>query len=87
MVTRSGKGSSKPLPITINKKGNITVNIIEIFTRELQTDCCDTDEQSVYLKAYYDRATQKQKDAINEALIALCGWSFETLLKLEKKDG
>ena len=63
------------------------MNIIEIFTQEFQADCCDTDEQSAYLKAYYNRASQMQKDAINEALIALCGWSFETLLEMEKKDG
>jgi hypothetical protein len=62
------------------------MNIIEIFAEAFQTDCCDTDKQSAYLKEYYEGATQMQQAAINETMICLCGWSFETLLGMEGKE-
>ena len=61
------------------------MNIIEIFTQELLSDCCDTHKESERLKAYYDAASPQQQTAINETFIALCGYSFETLL--DKEDG
>lgn len=61
------------------------MNIIEIFAKEFQSDCCDTDKQSVYLKEYYEGATQMQQAAINETMVFLCGYSFETLLEMEQE--
>lgn len=62
------------------------MNIIEIIIHETQTDSCNTDKQAAYLKACYAEATTPQQEAINQTLIALCGWSFETLLVKAKEN-
>lgn len=62
------------------------MNLLEIIIRENQSDCCDTDKESERLKSYYEEATHVQKEAIDRILIAICGWSFETLLKMEKEE-
>lgn len=62
------------------------MNIIEIIINEIQSDSCDTEKEADYLKNYYEQATKPQREAINRTLIALCGWSFETLLEMERKE-
>lgn len=62
------------------------MNIIEIIINEIQTDSSDTDKESEYLEAYYEKTTREQREAINYTLIALCGWTFEGLWKKSREE-
>jgi len=66
----------------MNEKGKI-MNILERIFQAIDTDCCSTEKESNYLKAYYENATKEQKEAIDQTLIAICGWSFKRLLEME----
>ena len=61
------------------------MNIINLIIQEIQTDCCNTEKEAAYLKDYYDHATKDQKEAINRTLIAICGWSFDSLIEMGQK--
>ncbi len=60
--------------------------MIELIITEMQSDGCDTEKEAAYLKDYYEHATKDQKEAINRTLISICGWSFDTLLEMERKE-
>lgn len=46
----------------------------------------DDDDQSDRLINDYNNATPDQKQAIDDALICICGWSMTTLMEQAKHD-
>lgn len=53
--------------------------IIEVITEQILGD---DDDHSEELKGIYNQADIKGKALINKFCIALCGWSFSTLIKM-----
>ena len=53
-------------------------NIIPMLMGEIESD---GENESDKLFAYYLRCTTQEKAVINNVMIYLCGWSFETLLE------
>jgi len=41
----------------------------------------DDEDDSVLLKRQYEQATAEQKEAIDNAMICLCGWSLKTAIE------
>lgn len=55
-------------------------NLIETIRDEMNDDSEDWDDQSDYLRRAYESANPDQRDKLDEAFIALCGWSLTTLI-------
>jgi hypothetical protein len=53
-------------------------NIIPTIMAEIASD---GENESRALLNYYTACTSKEKSVLNDVLIYLCGWSFETILK------
>jgi hypothetical protein len=53
-------------------------NIIPIIYSEMESD---GENDSLRLLNYYYECNQGERTAINNVLIYLCGWSFETILE------
>ncbi|MGH1439757.1 MAG: hypothetical protein ACRBBR_06575 [Cellvibrionaceae bacterium] len=56
------------------------MNLIEIIFEEMWSDDANRDKQSDLLKKRYKQATDKEKNAIDDTLVCLCGWSLNTLI-------
>jgi hypothetical protein len=57
------------------------MNLIEYIRRQMNTDDDDDDaRQSAYLRRAYESADPSCRAKLDEAFIALCGWSLATLL-------
>lgn len=57
------------------------MNLIDTIQAEIFKDDADTGKQSELFEALYLQASESEKRAIDDAMICLCGWSLETLLK------
>ena len=62
------------------------MNLIEVITQEMANDEELTGRQSWNIRRAYVEANEDGKQAINSVLIALCGWSMETLLTKVEPD-
>jgi hypothetical protein len=62
--------------------------ITEVFDREVQTDDESYDKRDRRLLWIWKKANKEQRAIIDDVLIILCGWSFDTLRKMarEKED-
>ncbi len=58
------------------------MNLIEDIFERMSTDDDNLDRQSKYLAAIYIGSDNEAKTKLDEAFIALCGYSLETLVKL-----
>jgi hypothetical protein len=52
-------------------------NIIPTIYVEMESD---GDNESEELLHYYLRCTQQERDVVDNVLLYICGWTFETLL-------
>jgi hypothetical protein len=52
-------------------------NIIPTIFAEIESDGCNESEK---LLAYYLDCTAKERAVVDNVLMYLCGWTFETLL-------
>lgn len=55
----------------------MTTRIVETFTESFTTDTEMTDDET--LISSYNGLSEEGKAAVNDFLISLCGWSFESL--------
>ena len=55
------------------------MNIIEFIRAEANSDDENTEKQSDILNRNYDEGTDEQKEAIDEALMCICGWTMKTI--------
>lgn len=53
----------------------------EIFFEEVMSDEESFDKKGYNLKALYESVDRSQQEIIDDVLITLCGWSYETLLE------
>ena len=53
-------------------------NIIPTLMGEIESDM---ENESGRLLAYYTRCNSQEKAVVNNVMMYLCGWSFETLLE------
>ena len=62
--------------------------ITEVFDREVKTDDEPYDKRDRHLLWIWEKSNKKERAIINDVLITLCGWSFDTLRKMarEKED-
>lgn len=62
--------------------------ISEVFDREVQTDDESFDKRDRQLLRIWKDSNKEQRAIIDDVLITLCGWSFDTLRKMarEKED-
>ena len=58
------------------------MNLIEIILDEMQTDDENTTKQSWRIIRTYEKASNEQKDLVDDILISLCGWSVPTLIDM-----
>lgn len=56
------------------------MTLIDRIQRLMETDSESREKQSIHLHLAYDKADKKGKNAIDDAMIALCGWSMTSLL-------
>lgn len=63
-------------------------SISEVFDTEVQTDDEPFDKRDYRLLRIWRKANKEQRAIIDDVLITLCGWSFDTLRKMarEKED-
>jgi hypothetical protein len=54
-------------------------NIIPTLMGEIESD---RENESKALLGYYLKCNQMEKAVVNNVMIYLCGWSFETLLEM-----
>ncbi len=59
--------------------------ISEVFDAEVQTDDEPYDRRDRRLLLIWEKANKKQRAIIDDVLITLCGWSFDTLRKMARK--
>ena len=55
------------------------LNIIEVIVEEIATDQESTDKSSARLHHVWENAIPGERKAINEVLMCVCGWTYETL--------
>lgn len=55
--------------------------LIDKIQEEMNSDTEDREEQSEYLKDYYNESTDEQKKRIDLCFMALCGWELKTLIE------
>ena len=62
--------------------------ISEVFDAEVQTDDEPYERRDYRLLLIWKKANKEQRAIIDDVLITLCGWSFDTLRKMaqEKED-
>jgi hypothetical protein len=70
-VGKKGGGKNRIMKYQIN-------NIIPTLMGEIESD---RENQSKELLNYYMECNQVEKAVVNNVMIYLCGWSFETLLE------
>jgi hypothetical protein len=59
---------------------------MSVISRIAEAIASDDDDQSERLVNDYNHATKEQQQAIDDALICICGWSLSTLIKQAKHD-
>lgn len=59
---------------------------MSVVSRIAEAILNDDDDQSERLVNDYQNATPEQKQAIDDALICICGWSLTTLMEQAKHD-
>ena len=59
--------------------------ITEVFDREVQTDDESFENRDRQLLRIWGNANKEQRAIIDDVLITLCGWSFETLRKMARE--
>ena len=57
------------------------MNLIDFILEAMNTDDDNTEKQSAILARVYQSATPDQQKALDEAFIALCGWSLGSAIK------
>ena len=61
--------------------------ISEVFDAEVQTDDEPYDRRDHRLLWIWKKANKEQRAIIDDVLITLCGWSFDTLRKMAREKG
>ena len=59
--------------------------ITEVFDNEIQTDDEPFENRDRQLLRIWKSANKEQRAIINDVLITLCGWSFDTLQKMARE--
>lgn len=59
--------------------------ISEVFDTEVQSDDEPFDKKDRRLLRIWRKANKEQRAIIDDVLITLCGWSFDTLRKMARK--
>jgi hypothetical protein len=59
--------------------------ISEVFDTEVQTDDEPFDKRDRRLLWIWKKANKEQRAIIDDVLITLCGWSFNTLRKMARE--
>lgn len=57
------------------------MNIFEVIQEEILTDYECPEKKANYIVNQYENASESEKTVINELLITLTGWSYESLAK------
>lgn len=60
--------------------------ISEVFDAEVLTDDEPFDRRDHQLLRIWRKANKEQRAIIDDVLITLCGWSFDTLRKMARKN-
>ena len=60
-------------------------SISEVFDSEILTDDEPYDRRDHRLLLIWGKANKEQRAIIDDVLITLCGWSFDTLRKMARK--
>lgn len=85
MITDQTKGKAliKALPF-INKEDKMVPDIIRFINYEMFAD--DTNESESFIDYYENKCDAHDRDVVDQTLMYLCGWSFNTLkIKAEEK--
>ena len=56
------------------------MSVYERFYEAVESDLEPWEKKSAQLKRLYKRLTPKQRQAVDDVLIVLCGWSLKTLI-------
>jgi hypothetical protein len=56
------------------------MTLIDWIEKEMMSDDDNREKQSALLERTYRNATMAQREALDDALISLCGWSLGTAL-------
>ena len=54
-------------------------NIMDTIYKEMHSDDMSTDDSSDRLKEAWEEATPKEREAMDEVLMCVCGWTYDTL--------
>lgn len=57
------------------------MNLAEVIQNEMNNDDECSEKVTIQLLDLYERATPSEKSIINELVISLTGWSFDSLLE------
>lgn len=57
------------------------MNLVEIIQDEMLSDDECSEKKTFNLMKQYENATESEKTVINELLITLTGWSYESLVE------
>jgi hypothetical protein len=60
------------------------MSIISVISREMASDDYDESDK---LEAYYFSLKPKEKKIVDEVMMFLCGWTFESIRKANKGGG
>jgi hypothetical protein len=69
-------------------KGKVFVDpekLVETFADAFRSDDESYEDIGERLLGDYENATQQEKTIMNNLLVTLCGWSFETLVEQSKE--
>ena len=66
-------------------KNDLYEAVGEVLFEEVTSDEETFDNKGYRLEQIYEKASEADKKLINDVLIAVCGWSYETLLAKAKQ--
>ena len=55
------------------------MDLIEMIVSEAQEDMDDSGRQSRLISELFENASPEERKAMNELLVCICGWQFESL--------
>jgi len=56
--------------------------LVEKIFEQMGSDDANTDKQSATLLNIWNEATAEQKEALNDAMICICGWTMGSLIEM-----
>ena len=61
------------------------MELTEVIYEQIQTDDEPYEKSSKVLKELWKNASEPEKKVISITLMTICGWTYETLLKMAKE--